>query len=368
VLEQERAISVKSQTIVSADAKAKALRGSAALDQWRGLALLLVLISHGFFHTGRVNGAGRIGVNLFFFISGILVFRSLSKEREEGWEKIKSFWWRRMRRLYPALIAYVALMLGAGFFLQDLPNQPTTHDWASYARSTPFALAYLINYETGEPMALGHLWSLACEMQFYFLAPLIYLAGGRTRRQRVAVFGIVTAGLVGLGLIYPLKSANYEAAKYHFEIAVWPMMLGFFCEHSRNWFLKLPLALVKVIFALGIFSLVAALSLMLVGMEMKKVAIGVGGVLLLPCLLGYLFGLPMPGKAGQFLRWIGERTYSIYLWQQPLTLCDFLPAMLHPAGAALAIPVGAVWFRWFEKPFLSANRSHRISEAGGPRS
>ena len=55
--------------------------GSIALDQWRGLALIMVLISHGFFFTNRVNGIGRIGVNLFFFISGILVFRSLSRSK-----------------------------------------------------------------------------------------------------------------------------------------------------------------------------------------------------------------------------------------------------------------------------------------------
>lgn len=48
---------------------------SVALDQWRGLALMLVfvLISHGFYLTDRVHGAGRVGVNLFFFISGLLV-------------------------------------------------------------------------------------------------------------------------------------------------------------------------------------------------------------------------------------------------------------------------------------------------------
>ncbi|MGO8698140.1 MAG: acyltransferase family protein [Limisphaerales bacterium] len=367
MLEPVPAISEKGQPIAPFDARAKALRGSEALDQWRGLALILVLISHGFFHTGRVNGAGRVGVNLFFFISGILVFRSLTKEKEEGWDKTRSFWWRRLRRLYPALIAYVVTMLVAALFLQRLPNQPPPRDWASYARSAPFALAYVINYAASAPMALGHLWSLSCEMQFYLLGPLIFLCGGRTMQQRLAVFGTLTAGLAGLGLIYPLKSAHYEVAKYHFEIAVWPMMVGFFCEYARNWFLKLPLALVKVIFALGIFSLAAALSLMFLGMEMKKMVIGVGGFLLLPCLLGYLFGLPMPGKAGCFLRWIGERTYSIYLWQQPFTLCNFLPTLLHPAGAALAIPVGAVWFRWFEKPFLSANRSHRISGAGAAR-
>src|ERR1035438_2389048 len=69
--------------------------GSIALDQWRGLALVLVLISHGFFFTDRVNGIGRVGVNLFFFISGILVFRSLSRSRAASpWERPRSYWWR----------------------------------------------------------------------------------------------------------------------------------------------------------------------------------------------------------------------------------------------------------------------------------
>src|SRR5271168_1564973 len=88
-----------------------AASGSVALDQWRGLALVLVLVSHGFFFTDRVNGAGRIGVNLFFFISGILVFRSLQKDNRRGWPLANAFWRRRLRRLYPALIAYLIAML-----------------------------------------------------------------------------------------------------------------------------------------------------------------------------------------------------------------------------------------------------------------
>ena len=61
--------------------------GSIAPAWWRGLALVLVLISHGFYFTDRVNGLGRVGVNLFFFISGILVFRSLSRTRAKtDWE------------------------------------------------------------------------------------------------------------------------------------------------------------------------------------------------------------------------------------------------------------------------------------------
>src|SRR6516164_4474876 len=92
--------------------------GSIALDQWRGLAIIVVLISHGFYFTNRVHGIGRVGVNLFFFISGILVFRTLSRARAStDWERTKKFWWRRLRRLYPALLAFLLLMLGITWVL-----------------------------------------------------------------------------------------------------------------------------------------------------------------------------------------------------------------------------------------------------------
>jgi len=97
------------------------------------------------------------------------------------------------------------------------------------------------------------------------------------------------------------------------------------------------------------------------GMEMKKLVIALGAVLLAPCVLGYLFGLPFPGTIGRFLAWTGERTYSIYLWQQPFTICGFLPTALHPVGAVVSIFVGAASFHIFEKPFLSANRARQVS-------
>ena len=121
--------------------------GSIALDQWRGLALVLVLISHGFFFTDRVNGIGRVGVNLFFFISGILVFRSLSRSRAAtDWERTRSYWWRRLRRLYPALLAYVLVMLPLAWLLQHRPNLPPASDFGSYLKTMPLALTATINY------------------------------------------------------------------------------------------------------------------------------------------------------------------------------------------------------------------------------
>jgi peptidoglycan/LPS O-acetylase OafA/YrhL len=327
--------------------------GSIALDQWRGLALVLVLISHGFFFTDRVNGLGRVGVNLFFFISGILVFRSLSRARAKTeWERTRSYWWRRLRRLYPALAAYVLAMLPLAWLLQHRPNLPPNSDFIYYLKAMPPAFTATINYFRGIPWSLGHLWSIACEMQFYLLAPLVFIVGGATERRRNLVFGILLVVLAGLGAAQPFV----ESGKYHFEFAVWPMMLGFCCEHKRDWIRRIPGSLVTLIFWFGIGIGGLSLLLMLFGLEMKLAVVATGALWLAPCLMSYLFGRSMPGRPGGWLKWLGERTYSIYLWQEPFTICNFLPNVLQPAGALLSVAVGGVWFHFFERPFLSASR------------
>ena len=199
---------------------------STPLDQWRGLALAMVLVSHGFYHSGRVHGIGRVGVNLFFFISGVLVFRSLARqEQRPAWERTRSFWRRRLRRLFPALLGYVAAMTPVAYLCQDFPALPLRSSFADFLRSVPYALTYLINYHGhfGCPLSLGHLWSLACEMQFYLLAPLLFTAGGKTSARRNAVWGSLLVLLLALGVLQPFLG---EKSKYDFQFAVWPMMLG----------------------------------------------------------------------------------------------------------------------------------------------
>jgi peptidoglycan/LPS O-acetylase OafA/YrhL len=301
---------------------------SVALDQWRGLALVLVLVSHGFYFTDRVHGTGRVGVNLFFFISGLLVHRSLT--RRGGFV----FLWRRLKRLYPALLAYVALMLPIGVLLDE-----------GYVDSMPAALLYTMDYQAAEaPKSLGHLWSIACEMQFYALAPLIFLLGGRLQLA-------LLAGLVAAGMLGPLLE-DAAGSKYHFEIAVWPMMLGFCCERWKARLRKLPAVIVRG--SLAVFA--GGLCLMFFGVGAKTLVIATGAFAVLPCLFAYLSGDELPGVLGRLLAWLGQRTYSIYLWQQPLTICGYLPVALHPVGAVLSTFVGAFSFRWFERPFLSRGR------------
>ena len=326
--------------------------GSLALDQWRGLALVFVLISHGFFFTNRVNGLGRVGVNLFFFISGILVFRSLSHTRAStSWERSCSFWWRRLRRLYPAMITYTAAMLPLVWLLQNRPNLPPESDIGSFMKAVPATVVYGLNYYEA-PMPLGHMWSLACEMQFYMIAPIIYLLGGVNTGRRIAVFGALLVVLMGLGLAQPFIGKW----KYHFEFAVWPMMLGFCCEFARGQFKKIPERLVSPILWCSVIVCGISIALMIAGRELKPLVVGTGALLLAPCLMAYLFGRPMKGIGGSMMGWMGHRTYSIYLWQQPMTICNFLPDVLHPLGAAISVGVGGAWFHLFERPFLSGGR------------
>jgi len=202
-------------------------------------------------------------------------------------------------------------------------------------------------------MALGHLWSLACEMQFYTLAPLIFLFGKGNKLRAAVVYGSMSLILMGMGFIIPVRSGNYEWVRYHFEVAAWPMMLGFYCEFSKEWVRRFPRHLVKWVQALGIGTLVISIIIMSFGIQTKLVVIAIGLGILPPCLVSYVFESPFPGRIGQLLAWMGVRTYSIYLWQQPLTLCRFLPSIFHPVGAALSVIVGECSFRVFEKPFLA---------------
>jgi len=337
--------------------------GSVALDQWRGLALVLVLVAHALHESHYVDGLGRVGVNLFFFISGILVFRSISHGSQTPvWQAISRFWHRRLRRLYPALLAYVATIMVAHYWLQRLPGPPSTWDFNYCLRCVPAVLLYLGNYSPSIftpsiPPPLGHLWSLACEMQFYLIAPLFFFLGGKTTLQRNIVFGALLFILLFLGAGEPFLVAKpFSSVKYHFEFAVWPMMLGFWCEFKKDTITRISIRWLKIAFWVFLTLGLACFAIMLAGSSMKGPTVAAGGFLLIPCLLAYLMGWPILSKPGTVLRWLGERTYSIYLWQQPFTICYYLPVVWWPAGAALSVLIGGLWFHWFERPFLSDNR------------
>jgi peptidoglycan/LPS O-acetylase OafA/YrhL len=330
-------------------------RNSAALDQWRGAALFCVLISHGFFFTHRVDGIGRIGVNLFFFISGILVFRSLAGSARVGLPLALSFWKRRFLRLYPALVGYVAALALIVGLLSSLPGGSAHASLRTYLPSVPYALLFWTDFYSRNDPALGHLWSVSVEMQFYVLAPLVYFLGRYRSPGRLVIWLAVLLLLMAAVVVKVVHGYTEKYDLYEFQFAVWPMMLGFICESQKRWVALFPRAVITGAIGLGVVLMFLAMALAVLGMK-KALVVALGATVFVPCLFSYADGRSLPGLPGRFFKWCGERTYSIYLWQEPLTLCDFLPHAFQPLGALAAIPIGAGWYRFLERPFLSGGR------------
>src|ERR671913_1430194 len=184
---------------------------SPGLDGLRAFAVIAVLLYHA--DLAWIPG-GFLGVEVFFVISGYLITALLLAEwRQRGSIDLKTFWLRRARRLLPAL--YVLLVTTLAFAVVFLPGEI-----AGLRGDVMAALGYVTNWylifgqesyfeAVGRPSLLQHLWSLAVEEQFYLIWPPILALGlwiGATRLRprrvlRVALFGAL-ASAVAMALLY----------------------------------------------------------------------------------------------------------------------------------------------------------------------
>lgn len=158
-----------------------------ALDALRGLAVLLVVAFHA--DLGIARG-GYLGVSTFFTLSGFLIVTLVLLEHErDGAFSARAFWGRRFRRLLPAAVATVVLVI----VLVAWIGQPSAR--ADVGADATASLAYVANWHLlGQgtsyadlfvaPNPLVHLWSLAIEEQFYVVLPLVVLALAAIGRRR----------------------------------------------------------------------------------------------------------------------------------------------------------------------------------------
>jgi peptidoglycan/LPS O-acetylase OafA/YrhL len=202
------------------------VRHRADIDGLRAIAVVPVVL----FHAGvsQVSG-GFVGVDIFFVISGYLITSLILGEMAEGRFSLADFYERRIRRIFPALFAVLAVcvVLAAILFL---PRELKSFDRSLLATTVFVSHIYFysgLGYFAAPPdtLPLLHTWSLAIEEQFYIVFPLL-LSLVITFGRRVWVGLIAVLFLLSLAASIWVSRVNPDAAFYLAPMRAWELMLG----------------------------------------------------------------------------------------------------------------------------------------------
>src|ERR1700720_3806796 len=162
------------------------------IDGLRAIAVMLVVIFHAF---PEAMPGGFIGVDIFFVISGFLITGIIVRELDQQRFGLLTFYGRRIRRIFPALIVVLCatLVLGWLWMLPAGYAQLSADVFASAAFFSNIALLLQSGYFDVESARkpLLHLWSLGIEEQFYLLWPLLLMLVAGLRLRMLTAVSVV---------------------------------------------------------------------------------------------------------------------------------------------------------------------------------
>jgi peptidoglycan/LPS O-acetylase OafA/YrhL len=308
-----------------------------SLDGLRAISITLVILSHlarwKHISFARIGSYGDLGVHVFFVLSGYLITNLLLQEHQRtSTISLRNFYIRRAFRIFPAAFVFLAVV-GAIYWRQM--------HWYQMAA----ALLYVANMDITRPWIFGHLWSLSIEEQFYLLWPF---AIKKWHRHRTAI-------LLCVFLATPIFRAALYAFKVHSGLAG---SLPVFAD-------QLAIGCLLAIFAPRLPKISGYLALaMLCAVVLMPwfPAIHPARTLFMLFVLRPLLHLSIAGLVLHVIRvpywilnwrpvvWLGQVSYSLYLWQE--LFCSN-PA-LH-AGYLLILPALAcacLSYYLVERPML----------------
>lgn len=303
-----------------------------AIDGLRAIAVLAVL----FYHLGfQWIPGGFLGVDLFFVISGYVITRLLLDSiAESGGLDLKKFYLARLRRLMPALFfMLISTAIAVGIWAPDTIKR--------FITDAPYAISGTMNWwlvahhqdyfeSIGRPPLLQHTWSLAVELQFYLLWPLILLLVVRFfGKKLIPLFALVIAATSGIVLL--LVSLSLDAASAskvsHVYFGTDTHSIGLFLGSAlavswipQNFKTEVSRRAQDFIDGIGVIGFLGILAAFLLIDETKptlyKIAFPLAGF----CGAAILTSVVHPASRfapilqNKVLLWIGERSYAIYLW------------------------------------------------------
>ena len=389
-----------------------------ALDGLRTLAVVAVVLYH--LNLTWAQG-GLLGVTIFFVLSGYLITRLLLNEiAKTGRIDLKSFWIRRIRRLFPAVVTVVVVTCALCTVFNHvmltkmrpdiLPSLLFFNNWWQIMQDVSYFNAL------GDPSPLTHFWSLAIEEQFYLIWPPLLLAMvsvhmSKPNTRRV-VLGLAAVSAVAMMVLYN-PATDPSRVYYGTDTRVFSLLLGAWMafipdrdlaparlvrhlgldrlagaakhdksksdtaeaattkpsELARFWSSPASIDLMGVVGLVGLAAMVALTN----GYTAFQYR---GGTLLCSILTLMVIaacvqpqGMVARALAAEPLVWIGKRSYSIYLWHYPLLLLmnpvaniNDTPWWHYILQVLLVVAAAECSYRFIETPFRKGAFGRTVAE------
>ena len=366
----------------------------------RTVAVALVLL----YHAGVPGfGGGFVGVDVFFVVSGFLITGLLVRELETtGRINLWQFYARRARRLLPASFVVLAF-IGSIVFIAPrwLPGLALPQ---IYGRNISFDIQrsalYIVNWlfaersvsyqssdDFGSPVL--HFWSLAVEEQFYAVWPLVVIAVGALTARSTRALGVVIAVVTAVSLVHSWQFSRTSPVEAYFVTTtrIWEMALGGLLAIAAPAMCgRLNQSETKRLRRLVTFgSLPIGFGAITYGAtQFSETTLYPGTAALIPTLgtvlILFVGALAPNGQRAlgtslleiQPMQWLGDRSYSVYLWHWPALW--LATAVLGPVGwrfsllvVAASILPAAASYRWIEMPIRHGVRfsGRSVAAIGG---
>lgn len=343
------------------------------LDGLRALAIIGVLVYH---FTPALLPGGFLGVDVFFVVSGFLITTLLLREiAQQGRIDLPRFWLRRARRLLPALVTVVVLSVAAariigGDLLVAIGRQAGgaltfSTNWVEIGAGASY-------FDSTSPLLFVNFWSLAVEEQFYLLWPfglvLVLALTVTTTHRLYAVGGLALASALAMAVLHdPGVDATrvyYGTDTHAFGLMAGAALALAWAGPDRAW---LRTARWRRWRGLGVGAALVVLALLMATLTEANPWTFRGGILLASLatvvLIAGLLETSSPWRLWMGLpplRWLGSRSYGIYLWHWPVlvitgTLVPFAPGTatgrwVLATALILTLLVTEVSYRFVEVP------------------